>query len=510
VQKRLYIVTAAIALLIVVAGCGGPELEKLTIQYDATTVIVEALFNETVSYSIMRDPDGESLTIRIDGATLAKNISRERLIEGSDLISGWFATETKDAVNLKLFLTDTYPFDHATVDMGSADDSPAFLVRLKIAPDEASLTAKADDATAESSLDDSPLARGIKYYREGSYDAALDQFRQALDDNGPLPLAYYYAARIRFDRGQRGRAEENLKQALADSAEFTEALGLLAHVQSLQGDGSHAAENWKLYTSNYSFKDDGERKLAAKITHPDSFNAILIALRQERAERKKLDVAERKNRLVQARQDSIKRADARKDSLKIAAVEAVEAAAAESEAETKTAAADSASSVISSASDSTLISGLTVIEEGSAGSDFDLEDFTRDLRSDIRRGIYGIAAAVALLLGGTLGVMYLVRRRRVRKEKLSFNEEVGQLLEEREEVAPEENLDSSMEDFREISRRIIEDNQTFGNDELEEPPPISPEPDRGGRGLTVGQAEEVISVPEPAQAVAGEEPPPHN
>ncbi len=324
--SRIITVLAILTAALLLFGCGGPELDKLTVQYDDSRVVIEAEFNSPVEYELTPEPGGEALILNVHGAKISAGITRERLIKGSALISGWFATEHEKGLRLKLYLTGGYPYQHSAFAHDDGEGE-SWMIRMNIAPDQAALDAAvkhsdAFDAAAakaqkpsEPENEETKLAKGIRYYDEGRFDAALDMFRQALAERKRLPLAYYYAARIRFERGQRDRAEANLAEALADSADFADAAGLLAHVQSLLGKGADAAANWKRFTGTFHFQDEGERNFAATITHPDSFRAKLNAIRKERERRLALT--------KKARQDSIRLAAAARDSVKAAEAAAV-------------------------------------------------------------------------------------------------------------------------------------------------------------------------------------------
>ncbi len=138
--------------------------------------------------------------------------------------------------------------------------------------------------------------------------------------------------------------------------------------------------------------------------------------------------------------------------------------------------------------------------DGGVEEDFDIERFTSDLRSDIRNGLFAVIAALVLLLGGTGAAYFYIRRKRANAGRLTFNDEVGKMLEEQaqavEEVEGEPGtVNDTVAEFREIQRQIMEERRLEEEDRLEPSPPMR---------MTVGQAE---AESESADVGRGEERP---
>ena len=74
------------------------------------------------------------------------------------------------------------------------------------------------------------LNKGIQAYYAGNYDTSLFELNKAVEQNTKCPLAYYYASQIRILKKQYARAEKNLKIALKDSTDFSDAQALLVYI----------------------------------------------------------------------------------------------------------------------------------------------------------------------------------------------------------------------------------------------------------------------------------------
>jgi len=246
----------------------------------------------------------------------------------------------------------------------------------------------------------SRLAKGAALFREGRFDEALAELNAAVSVNERCPAAYYYAARIRFEKGQYGRALTNLRAALRDSADFADAAGFLAFVLKRTGKEDEAAREWRRFTRLAGLPAGGMPVSADSIMLPEEY-------------RKALDAA-RANRKVE-------KAGSPASLGKPAAPENVTEVSADSPVTAdSTGMRPGAASVLSAAD--TASAGA-----GSAAGGYD--DIDRRIESEIRKGIYGIIAVVVLLSGGTLAVVLWWRKRDAARSELIFSKEVEQLLE---------------------------------------------------------------------------------
>ncbi len=125
------------------------------------------------------------------------------------------------------------------------------------------------------------LGRGIELFRAGDHDAALAELRTAIEGADRAPLAYYYAARIRYARGQYSRARGNLIAALEDSAGFTDAMGLLACAHLKMGKTEAALENWEKFVAAAGGAVSEDPVAVESIMTPEDYRA-----RPVRAEKK--------------------------------------------------------------------------------------------------------------------------------------------------------------------------------------------------------------------------------
>ncbi|MCD6307651.1 MAG: hypothetical protein J7M24_01500, partial [Candidatus Latescibacteria bacterium] len=103
------------------------------------------------------------------------------------------------------------------------------------------------------------------------------------------------------------------------------------------------------------------------------------------------------------------------------------------------------------------------------GADMSIGDIDRRIRTDIRRGFYGVLAAIVILSLGSAGVYMAWRRKTAKRSELTFAREVENLLHEREEYEDELDFweDRTVHEYRE-RRRVIEGGGDTGT--------LSPEP----------------------------------
>jgi len=117
------------------------------------------------------------------------------------------------------------------------------------------------------------LDRGIDLYRTGDHDAALAELKAVIDESPRAPLAYYYAAKIRYEREQYSRAKGNLAAAIRDSAGFADAVGLLACAELKLGNTGDAVEHWKKFTAAVRGAASQGPVSAESIVLPEEFRA---------------------------------------------------------------------------------------------------------------------------------------------------------------------------------------------------------------------------------------------
>ena len=129
--------------------------------------------------------------------------------------------------------------------------------------------------TPDISADTGSLDRGIGLYRSGDHDAALAELKAVIDGSPRAPLAYYYAARIRYEREQYSRAKGNLAAAIRDSAGFADAVGLLACAELKLGNTGAALEHWKKFTDAVGAPPSGNPLTAESIMLPEEYRAKL-------------------------------------------------------------------------------------------------------------------------------------------------------------------------------------------------------------------------------------------
>ena len=227
--KLPYFLNLFILLFILpLAGCGEVELEKITVRLDETRLLIDIGFTGKTPYTIRKAQDGASIVLKAPDAVLSDRIPKERLISGNELISGWFARKINSALEVKFYLTGPYDFSH--FDTANEQQIPAdspYTVRIAINDKTTGSIAKITDSAKDKTLKN-PLAKGIELYSEGNFDGALTEFNAAVNTNKRCPLAYYYAARIRFGKKQFSRARTNLLAAIRDSSDFADATGFLA------------------------------------------------------------------------------------------------------------------------------------------------------------------------------------------------------------------------------------------------------------------------------------------
>jgi len=219
----------------------------------------------------------------------------------------------------------------------------------------------------------SRLERGIELFRAGSHDAALAEFRAVVAARPHTPLAYYYAAHVRYSKGQYPQARKNLLAALDDSASFHDASGLLACTDLKMGNTADAVIEWKRFTAAVGRLAPNEQVTPESIMLPEDYRARLNRVRM-------------------------------------------------------TAGVDSTASRVLAGSrgdTSAAVRPDTARADGMAVTDLD-----RRIESQIRNGYYTIGGALVLLVGGAVGIILWMRRRRKPPAEVTFDSEVGRFAAE--------------------------------------------------------------------------------
>jgi len=260
---------------------------------------------------------------------------------------------------------------------------------------------------------DSHLLEGIRLYNGGRFDEALNELRAEIEQNPSAPAAYYYAAKIRTEKGQYSRALQNIDAALRDSSDYSDATALRAFTLLKTGRERDAVDTWKLFLRQAGVLDGDTLVTADAIISPDAYH--------EKLERERIEAEKRKHELEALEN---KRITGRADSIAAAAQPA------------------------------TGQPGILGTENlPGPGMEAPLVELENRVRSQIRRGIYGFVGIIAVA-GLIAGIVYLVvRKRKKRREELTFSDEVGRLLINNE---TELDRDSAVSEFEAKKREILE------------------------------------------------------
>lgn len=301
-------------------------------------------------------------------------------------------------------------------------------------------TARSGSATDGISASD-PLSRGIALYREKRNDEAIIELRRAVEMPGSRTLGYYYAARIRIRQGNLASARKNLLAALADSADFHDATGLLAWTNRELGNTTDALIEWGRFVAAVGAIRPGEPITDASIMLPENYRELLPP--------------------PGTRPDT-----------------------------TMVAAADTGRAVVAGAD---TIRAIGRPDSAAAVASPVLDALDRRIESQIRRGYYGIGAAVALMIVGLGGVAWWLRRRR-RIAGPDFLTDVGNAIDAAGE--DEFSLDDgeiAARGHRQITRRREEPRFSLPTEEISLPPVEPP-----SRPARIPAAAFTIPAPEPS------------
>ncbi len=279
------------------------------------------------------------------------------------------------------------------------------------------------------------LKEGIDRYRAGDRDGALSALNRAVGANERLPLAYYYAARIRLENGQLDRARTNLEAALRDSASFADARGLLAVVLNREGSTAAAIATWAAFIA--AVPDGKDIAPDTSIMDPEAFHVLAdVQRRQLENARLRQEEDARLRRERDAADAKLRRDDAALRDRMIreqvdnpaAGTDTIATASNEGGAG-QTAPADTAiyNEGNGAGGAATADSTATALDNTTAPV-LPSADLEARIRSGIRHGVTGIVAAVVLLVAGIIVAWALSRRKRTPEP--GFDEDMERLLDQ--------------------------------------------------------------------------------
>jgi len=379
--------------LLTITGCNEVQLETITVQPYQNSVTVTAGFSEKIPCSVNTEQNGTTIVLRAPGAVLSEIVPEEKLISGNDIVSGWFTRNEDNILEVRFYLTKGYEFrcTNTTVPQLQSPGSPyAVQIEINSAPEQQ--PGAVTESTREKP-EQSPLMRGIALFHEGRYDEALTELNAEVGRDEHCPLAYYYAARIRLQKNQYDRARRNLLSALRDSTDFTDAVGFLAFTLKEQGQEQEATAQWQRFLSLTGATEEEREEIAGPVMQPELYRGRLDSLRREH------ELAERERERLDTQ--AILEEQAPEDSS--SAIEPAER---------------SLQPPVAESAEETDESLLDILDQ--------------QLRTDIRKGIYGIVIAAALLTAGIAYVIYWQRKRSLRRGEVTFAEEIGQFLQQRD------------------------------------------------------------------------------
>ena len=292
-------------------------------------------------------------------------------------------------------------------------------------------------------LDENHLAEGIKLYRNGDYDEALSEFRSEVGSNRRCPLAYYYAAKIRIAKKQFPRARQNLEAAIMDSSGFHDASGLLAYTLLKMGIQTEAVNMWKEFVLAVGTIEGKTPLTANSIIFPEEYHKKL-RLEKERKERVRLE-EERKER-VRLEEERKERVRLEEEKQRIDNLKNADKALALSDENAET-------------------EPITISEQPTAGDNADdsmpeadtpIGDLEKRIRSTIRTGIYIIIITAIFIVLCVLFIIFQIRKRKAKKEELTFAGEVERFLINEENELDEEK---AIEEFEAKKVEILQELQ---------------------------------------------------
>ena len=418
-----FIRTAAIILLLFLPATGsyGAQLSTLSFRISNGRFIIDAAFDNTVTYTVRAENNGASLILRVPSATYTKTVIDRVTMPPNTVMSSWAIKESEGALISEFRLTGPYSYSH-TYREPKTIQIEIFGVRSP-EPVEASPAGVMAPASPPGKTGNG-LVRGVELYNEGRYDEALNEFKDVLAATNHGPLLYYYAAQIRIKKKQFNRAEENLLAALRDSASFADARGLLAYTRLKLGKPNDALADWRSFVASVGPLEEKTSQTVDSIVPPEEY----------------------RNRLRRKEEDQRK-------------AEALEKARADSIAASRVLIQPSPAAA--TAPEDSLPAAAAQPGEGGAETPGALEE---RIRSNIRIGLYGLSAFAAIIVLFIGGAVILIRRRLSSKADLTFNTEIKRILDQRtnDENLFEDDEDHAASEYRTISRAIETLDQTSG------------------------------------------------
>ncbi len=332
-------------------------------------------------------------------------------------------------------------------------------------------------------LDENHLAEGIKLYRNGDYDEALSEFRSEVGSNRRCPLAYYYAAKIRIAKKQFPRARQNLEAAIMDSSGFHDASGLLAYTLLKMGIQTEAVNMWKEFVLAVGTIEGKTPLTANSIIFPEEYHKKLrlekerkerVRLEEERKERVRLE-EERKERvrLEEERKERVRLEEERKERVRLEE-ERKERVRLEEERKERVRLEEekqridnlkNADKALALSDENAETEPITISEQPTAGDNADdsmpeadtpIGDLEKRIRSTIRTGIYIIIITAIFIVLCVLFIIFQIRKRKAKKEELTFAGEVERFLINEENELDEEK---AIEEFEAKKVEILQELQ---------------------------------------------------
>ena len=293
----------------------------------------------------------------------------------------------------------------------------------------------------------SSLEKGIELYHKGRYDEALAEFNAEVKSNEHCPLAYYYAARIRFLKKQYSQASKNLLVAISDSSHFNDAVGFLAFVLKEMGETNEAVARWRSFVAAVDSAYHDEKLTINSIMLPELYRDKVNQIQKEQLQ---IQEKERQRLEVQEKLKQLTTAEERKPSAERITTDTLSVKQGK----------ETMPSLIDSAS--------TVPIEEEIETQFD--DLDHQIRSDIRKGIYIILAVIVILTIGITAVVYWIRKRSITKTELSFTEEVDRFLQDREESEEESEFDRNriLDEYREKIKTLSSEAEPLSEPHISE------------------------------------------
>lgn len=91
------------------------------------------------------------------------------------------------------------------------------------------------------------VERGMTLFDEQRYDEAMNVFFTLAAMKKHLPSANYYLGRLHYIKGDTGRARADIEAALADSADYADAIGFKAYLLKEEGYTEDALVLWRAF-----------------------------------------------------------------------------------------------------------------------------------------------------------------------------------------------------------------------------------------------------------------------